>query len=805
MAHAERPDRVRAGRPGHGRRSSRAPATVAGRRRRAARAAGRPAVRPAMRAVRPPTAAPSAGPAGADRAGPPARLADPPPIPIRPTAGRPPVRSRARCPGGRSGRRRPGRSGVWSSPTPTRRRGPTRRSAQAACARGLRLPAVLGAVRQLDPARLGEALDDRLLRRRRRRATGDLQKTNADGSTTVGWSGWTSSKMTSVINAAHANGTRVVLTVQSFAWTSSQLATPEGAARAAPTARLNLARQIAAAVRDRGADGVNLDFEPIASGYADEFTALVRTIRAELNKVATGLPADLRHDRLDRQLPDRGRDRAGRRRRGLHHGLRLPDVRLVAGRLGRPARRPGLRHRRHGPRLHRPDPGRPRSSSACPYYGRAWSTVDATRSTPRTSRAPSTAPRSTVLYETAPRPRRRARPPLGPGRGRRLDRLPARELHDDLRLRRRRWRQLYYDDAAGAQAEVRPGQPLRPARRRDLGARLRRDPARALPGARGQVHHRHDPAEDHRRRRSARTLISPNGDGRLDTVTVTRERHRAWIKLGWLGRADRSAAIAGPGGPLRERRPARPSPSPGTARDADGTVVPDGAVPDHRVDRRRLGQPGLGRQFVVTVDTTRPRSGRRREPGVDLAERRRPLGRDDARAGRADEPVTGTGRILDANGATVRSGRSSPATSGVRPGTAGTPPGAVVRDGRYTLPRRRVRPGRQPRPSATCRSASTGRSRSVAWSDASFDPRAGQTSRLSFRLDPAGHRHRGDLPGHDARPHDLDGPGRSAPATYGWTWDGKNGDRRRWSSPGPTASVVTATSWIGRDRGSPGP
>ena len=30
---------------------------------------------------------------------------------------------------------------------------------------------------------------------------GDLQKKNADGSTTVGWSGWTSAKMTKVINA----------------------------------------------------------------------------------------------------------------------------------------------------------------------------------------------------------------------------------------------------------------------------------------------------------------------------------------------------------------------------------------------------------------------------------------------------------------------------------------------------------------------------------------------------------------------------------------------------------------------------
>ena len=66
-----------------------------------------------------------------------------------------------------------------------------------------------------------------------------------------------------------------MLTVQSFAWSSSGV-TRQKALLGSATARGNLARQIAAAVRDRGADGVNLDFEPIVSSYADEFTALVR-------------------------------------------------------------------------------------------------------------------------------------------------------------------------------------------------------------------------------------------------------------------------------------------------------------------------------------------------------------------------------------------------------------------------------------------------------------------------------------------------------------------------------------------------
>ena len=118
-------------------------------------------------------------------------------------------------------------------------------------------------------------------------SSGGLDKKNADGSATSGWGGWTSSKMTSIINAAHKNNTRVVLTISCFAWSSA------GAARQASvlgssTNRTNLAKAAAAAVRDRGADGINLDFEPIVAGYADEFTALVRSVRSELNKIAPG-------------------------------------------------------------------------------------------------------------------------------------------------------------------------------------------------------------------------------------------------------------------------------------------------------------------------------------------------------------------------------------------------------------------------------------------------------------------------------------------------------------------------------------
>ena len=116
---------------------------------------------------------------------------------------------------------------------------------------------------------------------------GNLLTTNADGSKTTGWAGWTSAALTNVINAAHAHGTRVVLTVSVFAWTSGEAAT-QAALLGSTTAQLNLARQAAAAVRNRGADGVNLDFEPIVSGYSTQFAAFVRTMRQQLSAISPG-------------------------------------------------------------------------------------------------------------------------------------------------------------------------------------------------------------------------------------------------------------------------------------------------------------------------------------------------------------------------------------------------------------------------------------------------------------------------------------------------------------------------------------
>ncbi len=115
---------------------------------------------------------------------------------------------------------------------------------------------------------------------------GNLQK-DSGGNTTIGWAGWTSSWMTNVINAAHAHGTRVALTIEEFAWSTSE-ANEQVQLLSSAANRLNAAQQIAAAVSQRGADGVNLDFEPIASTQEGDYTLFVRTLRAELDKIHPG-------------------------------------------------------------------------------------------------------------------------------------------------------------------------------------------------------------------------------------------------------------------------------------------------------------------------------------------------------------------------------------------------------------------------------------------------------------------------------------------------------------------------------------
>jgi spore germination protein YaaH len=117
--------------------------------------------------------------------------------------------------------------------------------------------------------------------------SGHLVKRRPDGTRTTEWAGWRSTPMTTVLREAHASGMRVVLTVVRFAWTSDQAeATTRLLSRRHSRARL--ATEIAAAVDARGADGVNLDFEPIPTGQRANYVRLVRRVRRALDERLPG-------------------------------------------------------------------------------------------------------------------------------------------------------------------------------------------------------------------------------------------------------------------------------------------------------------------------------------------------------------------------------------------------------------------------------------------------------------------------------------------------------------------------------------
>ncbi len=308
-------------------------------------------------------------------------------------------------------------------------------------------------------------------------ASGNLKKRNGDGSRTTGWSGWASSNLTSVISAAHRHGTRVVLTISVFAWTTSQ-ANTQRAILGSAAARLRLARQAAAAVRDRGADGVNLDFEPLARGYESEFVSLLRAVRSELNRVRSGY-----------QLTYDTTGYIGNYPLEASVGSGAADAVFIMGYDYRTASSStaGSVDPLSGPAYDLADTVRAYTARirpsrvilGIPWYGRAWSTrTDAPRS--RNISGHQYGYSTAVNYEIGGRPGREVRTSLGQQRAEPVHRLPPQELHRDLRLRD----QL----AAGLlrrrnvdEAPLRAGQRLRFAGCRNVGAGLRRRPCRAVP------------------------------------------------------------------------------------------------------------------------------------------------------------------------------------------------------------------------------------------------------------------------------------------------------------------------------------
>lgn len=117
-------------------------------------------------------------------------------------------------------------------------------------------------------------------------STGNLDKGTSSVPST-GWAGWTSSRMTNVIDRAHAAGGKVVLTVTMMAWNEASYDRMRTLLNSsANTGRL--VGQIVDAVRQRGADGVNLDFEMVPTDLRARYTAFVRQLKTALVSAGVG-------------------------------------------------------------------------------------------------------------------------------------------------------------------------------------------------------------------------------------------------------------------------------------------------------------------------------------------------------------------------------------------------------------------------------------------------------------------------------------------------------------------------------------
>ena len=226
--------------------------------------------------------------------------------------------------------------------------------------------------------------------------------------------------------------------------------------------------------------------------------------------------------------------------------------------------------------------------------------------------------------------------------------------------------------------------------------------------------------------------------------------------------------------------------------DASGARVPDGP---YRVTlwAEDVSANRSERAFAVPVDT-RPATvttaggiGFLTPDGDGKADRRK-------LRWAADHSLTGTARIRDAAGKTVRSWSFTARTSGANTWDGRSAGGTVVADGRYTY---RV-DGRDKGGNRTVvdRRVLVDRTiRSVRWSSASFDPRAGERSRASIVLRRPAVITVAIYRGSTLIKRVWTNKSLAA-GTYTHTWDGRSATGARVAA-GTYRMLVTATSWIG--------
>jgi spore germination protein YaaH/flagellar hook assembly protein FlgD len=615
-------------------------------------------------------------------------------------------------------------------------------------------------------------------------ADGSLQRRNSDGSPTVGWSGWTSSRLTSIIDRAHATGTRVVLTVQSFAWNSTGRAR-QRALLASATARSRLARQVALAVRDRGADGVNLDFEPLVSGAESQFTALVRSVRSELNRFARGYQLTFDTTGFIGNYPIEAATAAGGADAIFimgydYRGASSSPVGSIA-----PLARSGYDIRdtvaAYAARV-------PPSKLilGVPYYGRAWSTATSAvhaRNISGTKYGSSV----TVTYSDAL--------PFLRQHGWRYDTTEAvawtvyrRQNCTATHGCVNPWRQLYVDDARAIRAKY----DL--VERYDLrGAGIW---ALGYDGTRTELWNAIrtkfivDTVPPSIRSMSvSEAAFSPNGDGVRDR-TSTRMSVSGHTRWGYRVQAVTGSGL---GRPLRTgTRTTSPTVFTWDGRNATGGVVADGRyritlwAEDASLNRAE-------RAIDVRVDTRRATVSSSVGRGFVTPDR-------DAKADTltlrwtATEPLVGYVSVRAASGASIRAWSLGGRTGGSVTWDGRDRHGNIARDGRYTVRvEGRDRAGNR---TAIDRRVLVDRTiLSVAWNDGSFDPRAGDTSRAFIRLRRPAVIDVGIYRGTtQIRPVWSDKS--LAAGTYTWTWNGRD-STGAVVAPGTYRIRVTATSWIG--------
>ena len=286
---------------------------------------------------------------------------------------------------------------------------------------------------------------------------GCLIRATETGEPTAGWAGWTGETFGDLMARAQQAGVRVVLTVERFAWDADGKRATVRLLKDAE-ARATLVADIVATITDRGADGVNLDFEPLPGGVRKQFTAMVRELRAAMDAVdpALQLTFDLGADGADYDVRRLTAADAADAAFLMGYEYRTASSR-VAGSVA-PLVDPKGRDLRGSVRAILRRVPADRVILGLPWYGRAWSTRGP-EPRARTRQGAGYLDPSTATYDAAI-----AR---ATSSGRRYERAAA----SAWSLYRASacqtcvvsWRQLWYDDvdAFGAKARFALGKGLR--------------------------------------------------------------------------------------------------------------------------------------------------------------------------------------------------------------------------------------------------------------------------------------------------------------------------------------------------------